>query len=1106
MDSVTPSQVDGVLTILRAILAPDNQNRKRQELELQTLKTQHPNELVLCLLATARRVAEAEIRALAAVLLRQMMTALSASTSALWHLLRPEVKTAVKSEMLAAIRSETDKGVRRRLGDAVGELGATVLTAHEESWPELLPFLFTLATDADSGLVAAAMHMFAALFSFVHEQLLAFKQQIYRVLSSALDSPILEVKLSATEAVSTFLSTVDNREIPEFNTLLKPLLLAAFAIIELSETDGKDVVENLVTIAETEPKFYYPSFDLLIEFMERVFGLPVENGVKSLVLEIVVHVVDRKPKLLRTDQQRCVKVLDAVFRLMLSADTEVEESWLRPPEGFQEKEFEDEDSLDIDYAKTGRRVINRLIESVGDRTLLPLVLSAVRSLLIDVSDWRKKYTALMTLSQLGQFIGEPDKIADLVPILQSHCSPDLHPKIKYGVYHCIAQLCEDLEDDFRDPYHSQIAEMLHGGLSDTVPRVVAQCNHATSGFFSSCSHTIATSYSGGILSKLTALVAPSTPSIVIESALNAIAAIADANKEQFAQNYQQLVPFLVSIIRSYTAGVYKQLRGKAIECLTLMCSAVGREVFRPHVTEVVSLLKDIQETQLSPNDPQVSYILTAWQRLCITLKDEFSTYLPHVIPGLLAMATIKAAGSLDSNPSTAIDLEAMLKDDHKGKISVTTSDIEDKVVALETLLTIVDSMKGSFLQYIEQTMQLVLPLVHYTINEDVRGVSAGILSCLVIAAKESGVAEAPQKSAAMGKVFLAAIHPAMMDEFDADTLVSQLQAVKSIIEVPGYPHLSSDEVLSLGQEMIKLLQKSLEKRKSLDPRPDPDSDEEDNEGFSKMVKMEEDRVHTSISEVFGSLFKSHTDFSLPIVRYLFENVLRLFLDPSASEEDHKFGVYIIDDIVEYVGPGRVPEQWGTLAEAIMRYGSSVNDAVRQAACYGLGIFSQKTDPSLFTNWSSSVLQVLSTAISMPPGKSTRTFGNARDNAIAALGRVLRYQSQNVDTARWLPFWIKLLPAKFDKPEARLMHEQLATFLTQNSPLFLTPDSPLSSLLPHIVKVFGEVLDTKFVNAHTVPLIKSFFQELRQSPLGSSPTIWSSLTDLHKKRIAALIEH
>jgi hypothetical protein len=68
-----------------------------------------------------------------------------------------------------------------------------------------------------------------------------------------------------------------------------------------------------------------------------------------------------------------------------------------------------------------------------------------------------------------------------------------------------------------------------------------------------------------------------------------------------------------------------------------------------------------------------------------------------------------------------------------------------------------------------------------------------------------------------------------------------------------------------------------------------------------MVKSEEDCLHTAVSELLGSIFKTHREQSLLIVNYLYTDLLSKFLQPEAAAIDHKFAIFVIDDVVEHVG-------------------------------------------------------------------------------------------------------------------------------------------------------------------------------------------------------------
>ena len=48
----------------------------------------------------------------------------------------------------------------------------------------------------------------------------------------------------------------------------------------------------------------------------------------------------------------------------------------------------------------------------------------------------------------------------------------------------------------------------------------------------------------------------------------------------------------------------------------------------------------IQNTQLEKRDSQRVYLLSAWQRVCLLMKEEFGQYLPQVLPSVLSMAAL----------------------------------------------------------------------------------------------------------------------------------------------------------------------------------------------------------------------------------------------------------------------------------------------------------------------------------------------------------------------------------------------------------------------------------------------------------------------------------
>ena len=147
-------------------------------------------------------------------------------------------------------------------------------------------------------------------------------------------------------------------------------------------------------------------------------------------------------------------------------------------------------------------------------------------------------------------------------------------------------------------------------------------------------------YLDTIFSKLTVLL-QTQRTYLQEQAITSLATVADAAGERFAQYYNGVMPVLLNILHSATAKEFRLLRGKAMECASLIALAVGKEKFQPHAKDLIDLLVATQQTATDPDDPQISYLLASWARICKVLGQDFVPYLPVVMPPLLVSARHK---------------------------------------------------------------------------------------------------------------------------------------------------------------------------------------------------------------------------------------------------------------------------------------------------------------------------------------------------------------------------------------------------------------------------------------------------------------------------------
>jgi len=104
----------------------------------------------------------------------------------------------------------------------------------------------------------------------------------------------------------------------------------------------------------------------------------------------------------------------------------------------------------------------------------------------------------------------------------------------------------------------------------------------------------------------------------------------------------------------------------------------------------------------------------------------------------------------------------------------------------------------------------------------------------------------------------------------------------------------------------------------------------------------EENLHVAIAELMGSMFKTHQELTLPLVDLLYNQILSKVLDPTLSDKMHKFGLFLIDDMIEFLGIELIQDKWPALSEALIKYALDKVCFVRQAAVYGIGVLAEKS--------------------------------------------------------------------------------------------------------------------------------------------------------------------
>lgn len=466
---------------------------------------------------------------------------------------------------------------------------------------------------------------------------------------------------------------------------------------------------------------------------------------------------------------------------------------------------------------------------------------------------------------------------------------------------------ENRDTSFQAMFHKQIIPTLLQMMTDSEnPRVQAHGAAALVNFCEHASKETLANYLDGILTRLMELL-QSPSRIVLEQTVTALATVADSSKDFFQKYYPHFMPPLKHILAQPPVDArFRLLRGKTMECITLIGIAVKKEMFAPDVHEIMHSLQNPPITD--PDDPQISYVLAAWARICEILQEDFVPYLGVVMPPLLKSVAIKAEVKLlevdagtDELEGGVDNWELIYAGEHV--MGIKTSPLEEKKTACEMLRIYVQQMQGAFGPYIEQVSELMIEALSFPFDEDVRRVSASILPLLMQAAIESP-AHGPRACQILWVKFSTSLLAAIKSEKEQETLSWQLDALKDCVEILGTDGLSEQflkELTDILQEHFKRYDERCDERcKARVEDPDYDADfenalEEDEQLEAQMIQEVANLIHA----LFNVLGKVYLPFFECIIGEFFK---MLEPEPARTHYDHHWAICVFDDLIEACGP------------------------------------------------------------------------------------------------------------------------------------------------------------------------------------------------------------
>eukprot|EP00286_Rhodomonas_abbreviata_P029484 CAMPEP_0181305524 /NCGR_PEP_ID=MMETSP1101-20121128/9780_1 /TAXON_ID=46948 /ORGANISM="Rhodomonas abbreviata, Strain Caron Lab Isolate" /LENGTH=1099 /DNA_ID=CAMNT_0023411455 /DNA_START=102 /DNA_END=3401 /DNA_ORIENTATION=- len=1087
--------------LIRALL---NQNDTERNVAEQTFEQlcNSPEQAAPLLCGTLLQCPDQAVRALTAVMFRKRVT------QAFFAKLSLPTQAAVKQSLLQAVQQEQDNAVRRKIADTTGEIAAMIMGAGD--WPEIMPFIFEAAKSPTATLRESSMLIFSRLTFVASEKMVGSLGSLKELLGTALQDPVKEVKLSALNATACMVQALSKFEqhIASLTDMIPAMVsILTAALNEPDEEAARTAIEEFISIAEEAPKFFRKHMDPMIQMaIQIVTAQNLEEETRFLAVELLVTLAEQAPTMMRKQTTFLQNIVPLALQLMLVVEEVDMVEWNSTAD-------DDDDDTELSSLDVGKDCLDRLALSLGGKTVFSLAFREdLVPAFLEHQDWKYRHAALSCISQIAEGCSKQMKehlekiIAQIAGRFQ-----DPHPRVRWAAINAMGQLETDLGPDLQNQFHGQVLPALTHVMEDVAnPRVQSHAAAAVINFTENCKMEILVPYLDVVLGKLVQLLVGGVR-IVQEQAITAIASVADCVEKHFTKYYQEIMPTLKTMLLQCTSKEHRLLRGKTMECISLIGIAVGREVFLADAKEIMDQFQATQSASLDPDDPQASYLLQAWGRVAKALGQDFIPYLNIVMPPLLKSVAIKADVEVqgvdgdeeDEDEQEDIATVMVQTDTGTRKIALKTSALEEKATACTMLVCYFGELQEGMLSWIEPVAELMVPLLSFIYYEEVRTAAAALMPELVKAAMASmqkGLCDVTFVAGLTNLIFDRLIK-VVVEEPEEDVQLSMLEALHESITNGGANCLHTPAKVKELLEALKTVMHEVlvrTKERAEAAQKDEDFDEEAAETQAAEAERDDDLLD-QCGSALAAVTKTHKD----VMAQMFQEYLEVFgaLVSSPLPSHRRIGICMFDEVLEGLeglGQAYMPQ----LLPALIQYSADVSPEVRQAAVYGLGVCANFGGPQ-FAPMAPQVMQRIQ-AMMEEAGSRGEEKVLATDNAVSALGKVIEYQEEAIgDRNAAVAAFLQYLPITGDEEEGVLVHARLCGMLERGEPLVT---SEPAKWIPVVMSILARALGTNTVDEAVTMRIKNILTRMQETlPAEVSQAAFGQLPAEEQAKITQLLQ-
>ena len=1094
--------------MLKNLLVPDDNIRKNAEIQLQQGLQNNQSKEVLCLYCSQvlLNTTDLSVKLYCAIIIRKIYLVNDDSKNDIIKTFNLDNKNVLKNNLFnALVNNVQDKNLNKKIANAIVNV-FTCLLENDEKWDELLKYIianFNLELSENNlNIIELSLYLLSNVYGVANDQLKEGIPVFLNCFSIYFKSNILSLKAKTVECINELLcSTSSKKESKKFREFIYYILETTLQCLkEHSSENLKICLDSLNDLSEYEPKILRKSFsDIFILMGKIIEDKEIDDNLREIAYELLINLIENMPKLMKNDEEKLSNLIQSLFKYAMEIDEEIDDEWLTPKATtFINDEFIPEQKLD-----EATSLLIRLFDALDEKVVLKIVSNNIAELIQHSSekDWKYKYIAYITIAEVISYVKELNHIENIIEMILKDVN-NQNIKIQYAALYCIAELADEHNPDFQNEYHGKVIGTLLNVLNNSnVLRIRLQVVDALDCFIEHVTDEVGAKYlqnSFDVLFTVFNEDDTKCPCSLKEGILNVVQEFIDASNEEFKKYAEKCFSILLEYLKKIlNDGTNKTLIGILLETISII-GPLCPEVYKNYLLTLVNTLIKIQSSLSSYKENIGNYLLSSWEKIVPNLLIDNKEKLLEVTQSLIELLKKPPEMSVSNNPNLQVNVQEFFKEDEekkeeKAKPNLQTSETEEFATFIEILNLILESAPATInASQVENLYPVILSLLKYP-NTDIQGEVANTFSNSIKSLIATNCEQNALHNAA--KKYIADIVEQLFKESNFSLIVSLLDSIREIISSVKL-FLTTPEINDLSEKLLKIFdkveqnridlnkqklktEKEIENDKKTGDNKRFSDDEEDLDSEQEAIdeiqdEIEElEEVQTSFSEFFGTLFDTHKNLTLEIVEKFLKDYLPKYFNEQSSTFEKKLGVLIIDDMAEFLQQDLIGNIWNDILKTMITYSNHKDYELRNAAAYGLGIFAKFTKND-FKMYENDLLNSILNSMTFPddiPKAEIEDMKFARDNAVSALGKTIKYHGQELNELnKYLDIWVNKLPITKDHTEGKLNNKFLMEILQKDPKMVLGENN---KNLSHIIVVLSKAYNSDDSDDETNKLIEQF---------------------------------